>query len=258
MIVPNNGLLELRERGSEMRVMFVRLVIFLLLVSGTCVYGESGEQTKLSFGLPFDCSEKEGSNKLCLADKLEPGQTVVLINETTVCNAKTGTAFAYDGHPAGAFQATPLDGAEKCSELFSIAVVGTDPAVVGLIAPMYVQTPLPKDIESKARELVTSSDEGVELYYPISESAPKVLRAGERALLMFECEERAAVVLLADNSLFPLEGRCTRDHVFFTVRAKLYLTYLDTCCGCGWRDRIVYDLSTGVPKKVYANGAFSM
>lgn len=241
-----------------MRVMFVRLVIFLLLVSGTCVYGESGEQTKLSFGLPFDCSEKEGSIKLCLADKFVPGRTVVLINETTVCNARTGTAFAYDGHPAGTFQATPLEGAEKCSELFSIAVVGTDPAVVGLIAQKYDQTPLPKDIESKARRLVKSSDGDVELQWPISKSAPKVLRARERALIKFECEERAAVVLLANNALFPLEGRCTRDHVFFTVRDRFYLTYLDTCCGCGWQARIVYDLSTGVPKKVYVNGALSM
>jgi hypothetical protein len=258
MIALDNGLLELRERGSGMRVMFVRLIILLLFALGTCAYGEPVEPTKLSFGLPFNCSEAEASNKLCLADKFVPGRTVVLINEKDVCNARTGTAFTYEGHPGGAFEATPLEGAEKCSELFSIAVVGTDPAVVGPIAQKYDQTPLPKDIESKARELVKSSDEEVELQWPISQSAPKVLRAGEKALVMFECGEHAAVVLLANNTLFPLEGRCTCQHQFFTIGDKLYLTYLDACCGCGWQDRVVCDLSGGTPEIVYVNGAFSM
>jgi hypothetical protein len=242
MIVRGNWAAQLVKGDEYMRVVTMMVLCFWVILSaavGSYADGEPLEPTDISFGLPFDCSEKQYSTKLCLADKFVPGRTVVLINEKNVCNASTGTAFTYEGHPGGSFEATPLEGAENCSELFSVAVVGTDSAVVGLIPQKYDQTPLPKDIESKARELVTSSDEGVELYYPISKSAPKVLRARERALIMFECEERAAVVLLANNALFPLEGRCTREHLFFTVRDKLYLTYLDTCCGCGWQVNLV-------------------
>jgi hypothetical protein len=153
---------------------------------------------------------------------------------------RTASKFQY-GIPGGAdFEATHLEAVGECPG--DLAVVGVDPAAIRVISPSEDHSPVPKELELKARRLLDSLDAFVEEQWPISDSTSRVVGTGQFALLLFECERRAAVVLLENNNLFKLEGRCTKGHVFFAVGDRLHLTYWDSCCGCGSLNKLVYEL----------------
>ena len=105
--------------------------------------------------------------------------------------------------------------------------------------------------------------EAVEEAWPMSDSPPEIIRVGEVTLVKFgritaSPEDEPvffAAVFFIKGTIFQLEARCTDGHHFFSVNDKLHLTYDNKCCGCGWVDQLVYDLSTEIPRKVYSNGS---
>ena len=100
----------------------------------------------------------------------------------------------------------------------------------------------------------------------LSSAQPKVLRAANVTLLLFELLadgapwEPGPTVALLNGEVFLLEGACTYgEPTFFSVNDRLYLTYTATvgCCGCGEMHFFVYDFSSGTPKKVYDSYNFA-
>ncbi len=211
-----------------MRVKIAVVLCLAAILSNTLVTsGDPVEQPSISFGFPFDCGTVERGVP-CLADKFQAGLSVVLVNQKKICHARTGASVIVDD-PGGQIEATLLEPVEKCTGGF-IAVVGTDPAAIRVISPEDDHNPIPKELELQARELLRAE------YCPIADSPPRVLRVGQVALLMFDCERAKAVVLMVNNNIFPLkEGLCTGAHLFFAVNDSLHLTYEAHCCGGGWR-----------------------
>lgn len=237
------------------------LLLFLSVILWTvlCESREPEEKSGISFGHFFICDETErGKPLFCLTETFKPGVTVVLMDRMGMCAAKTGGTLTYV-HPAGDFEVTRVEGTdERPKNPGGVAVVGTDPSAIRLVSPKDAETPLAKARESEARTLLKSED--LQQVWPISDAPPRVLAAGNVALLIFPSENKAVapVLLLVNQRIIRLEGWCTSDHVLFTVQGKLHLSYQNFCCGCGWSDVLVYDLSGEIPKKVYVDGALSM
>lgn len=270
----------------------MRLAVMLVLCSLAIPSGawsdciEPVAKSDISFGLPFICGSTEmGETKgadssednckgRCLADRFDAGLSVTLVGEKGICITKTGDTCSSFGYPNG--PVTHLVGTEEClagldeeelskNERFRIAVVGIDSTAVRLEYAREDNTAVAKDIESNARRLLEPTKPTADAHpaMVLSDSPPQVLRFENVTLLLFGSKSPAwptakgPPVLLANNRVFRLQGWCTDEYVLFSVNNKLYLTYWNACCTCGWNCQLVYDLSGETPKLVYSNGAFS-
>jgi hypothetical protein len=266
----------------------VMLALCLLAIpsvaSSDCTELEA--KSDISFGLPFTCGatemgERNGADVsqdncrgICLAEKFAPGLSVTLVGEKGICIAKTGDICSFN-FPSGAEEVTQVVGTEDClarlgaeelfkNERFRIAVVGIDCTAVRLES-LENDSTLAKGIELNARRLVEPSKPSLDAHPAtvLSDSPPRVLRFKNVTLLLFTSKEPAwptakgPPVMLYNNTVFRLQGWCTDGYVFFLVNDKLYLTYWNSCCACGWNCQLVYDLSGETPKLVYTNGVFS-
>ncbi len=232
------------------------------------------KQKGIAFGLPFFATQSEPCprypNVLSLADS-RPfcHDNVALVSHRGVCSARTSFRFPYT-HPGGAdFEATALEGYKECLPGAAVAVIGVETEAVHVLPLREEQSPLPKDLESGARELLKDwirtspkADEfGDITQNPLLDSSPKVLKTAHITMLQFAVDkkggEHGPVVLSLNGRLLRLEGWCTYGHLFFTINDKLYLSYNLECCGCGLRILYVYDLSGELPEKVYENDKLS-
>lgn len=235
--------------------------LFIVLIS--LAFGDLAGGTEPQFGLPFDCGQDEKTKTWCLADSAEKGKTVVLLTKDRVCEVRAANRFMYD-HPAGPVEATRLEGVEMCGKnvtWFDVGIVGIDPAAVRVLSPRDGASAKARDKALKLRDILAKEDENEP--WPLSDSPATILHVGHVRLFIFplkgeEGPPDGPVALLSGGAVTRLDGWCTAGHVFFTINDKLYLTYRTYCCGCGWHEIIVYDLSGGVPKKVYCNGCLSM
>ncbi len=211
------------------------------------------------FSFSFGCGNGRDSKEVCLADAFEAGLGVVLLNEGGVRQAKTASVFEYD-HPGGGFTATRLmDVEEDRKPGTHIAIVGKD--TDGILRTSAADTPIlvPADLECRARRLLRSS--APELGpWPLGRVAPRVIRSPHADLIVFAFDEGSdgPAVLHTGNTLFRVEGWCTSRHELISVDGTQYLAYWNSCCGCGWSELRVYELSGDTPKIVYINGNLSM
>jgi len=225
----------------------------------------------VSFSLPFVPDENGDSalsTSLALADKLKPGLNVVLIGKK-ICKARTGSAFA---HELG-FQATYLLGYGKCDP--DVAVMGVEAEAIRVISPQVVRSPIPMQIELKARRLLLAREaakekkpmsefmgtfggsHGERSYGPLSDNSPKAFKVKEGLLLDFNWkdEDNGPSVWVVDDRVFLLPGVCRVEYRFFSIEDRLHLAYRSGgCCACGDNTLYVYDLSGSNPKKLYENG----
>ncbi len=258
------------------------------LMAMTCAaFGSAltvSEPATVSFSVPFPCDDARGRGSLCLADKFETSRQVVLINETEICRAKTSETFVEDYPNGKADTATRLMDSEKCFSKkpgirerwsFRVAVVGVFPEGVRLISPDSDQSPVAKDLESKARRLAAplkylkedpqESFSKTKISYGLSDAPPRALRTGNIALLIFGLQQEGSeagdgpIVLTTNSEVFLLVGSCAHGPFFFSVNERLYLAYSATvsCFDCGDTQLFVYDLSASSPKLVYHNDKFS-
>jgi len=252
----------------------------VLLLSGYQSYGEPLEQSGISFSIFYPCHTEEDDQKMqgfCVADSFEKGLNVVLVCEQGGCSAKTADRFMDEDWPGGhEVKATRLTGTENCfavddiTKLSPIAVVGVDPSAVRVVEPKTDESPLSKEIESRARKIASSeyqrnfrNPEGSVV--DVADSPPDVFSVGNTAFLLFKCSDEfynqdGLPVLVLNNDAFLLEGACAvRSPFFFSVKEKLYVAYWATvaCCGCGDSNFFVYDLSGESPKLVCHNSDFS-
>jgi hypothetical protein len=246
----------------------------VLLLCGSGVYADPVADSEVSFSMPFDCDMEE---PYCLADSFKSGLNVVLVGKKGICKARSGQTFTYE-LPAGDLKATRVLGTAECPvpkdeaplKEYRVAVVGADPAAVRVAEPKTDGSPLPKEIESKARKIARSEyqrnfrdSEGS--VADVADSPPDVFSVGNTAFLLFKCSDEfynqdGLPVLVLNNNAFLLKGSCAiRSPCFFSVNEKLYVAYSATvaCCGCGDVNFFVYDLSGESPKLVYHNGDFS-
>lgn len=274
-----------------------RVVVCLLAVILTVVvsYAESRpvQGRRMVFSLPYNCiqgipGKKENAKSVCLADSFKPGLNVVLVSKKGSCSAKTAKTFT-DGplnHKATRLLLTQecaaLGAAEENRRVFAgfyIAVVGADPAAVSVVPVMDDRSPVPKEIEQKARKLAArhiekphDSYDDTEYPVTVSDAKPTVLRAENVTLLTYELQvtygseapipwEPGPTVAWTNTGVFLLDGACTYgEPKFFSVNNRLHLTYSATvyCCGCGDTNFFVYDLSDESPELVYHNSDFSI
>jgi hypothetical protein len=261
----------------------MRLITLALLSSmavllsglGSYSWGESAEEDHISFSVAHKCSTEENDknrSQLCLADSHHSGLKVVLLGKDVKCSAKTGKTFIPEWGGSDDFKATRLEGTEKCLSKndrdINVAVLGVDSSVVRAVESKKNETPLSKEIESKARKIASSEYqknfrnlEGSPV--DVADSPPDVFSVGNTAFLLFDCTDRSyegLPVMVLKNKAFLLKGRCASDPpFFFSVNEKLYVSYWATvaCCGCGDSNFFVYDLSGKSPKLVYKNSNFS-
>ncbi len=245
-------------------------------------YGEPEKLRGISFSFPYQCSEEKNdkatqAETFCLTGAFPTGLDVVLISKKAKCTAKTAKTFTED-HVSNEFEATQLTATENCfakdhKNRFDIAVVGIDPSAVHLMPPQNDRSPVSKEVELKARKLVTPKIESprkivdmTQVPISLSDAQPKVLRVGKFTLLTFDLNaegkpwEPGPTAILTGGQVFRLEGTCTYgEPMFFSVNDRPYLTYTATvaCCGCGDTNFFVYDLSSGIPKMVYQNSDLS-
>ncbi len=231
---------------------------------------------KISFSSPFGC----GKDSVCLADVIKPGVAAALLGKDKICLAKTGKSFMYENLGATNFEATDLSGTDGClvdgdhkSFPWMMAVVGVEPAAVRLLSHEELESPVSKEIESKARKVAVPDIDPLRKVVDnssvpigLSKKPPKVVRVGDVTLLTFELEAEEepwqpgpTVVVKKDGQVFRLDGACTGEPLFFSVNDKLHLTYhaTVTCCACGDTHFFVYDLSTETPEEIYHNSSFS-
>ena len=248
--------------------------LFAALLSGLgpYSYGESAEESGISFSLAYKCGTEENgkeTEKLCLAGSFKKGLDVVLVTERGACSAKTEDTFT-DEYSDAEFQATRLTGAEDCltGEDRSVVVVGTDPSAVRFIEPNTDISALSKELELKARKVASSGYQKIRATQPIRDvaaSPPEVFGVGNAAFLLFKStddflNQDGLPVMALREDVFPLEGACAfRAPFFFSVNGKLHVSYWATvaCCGCGDSQFFVYDLSGESPKLAYQNSDFS-
>jgi ankyrin repeat protein len=245
-------------------------------------HGATVIEAKISFSVSFNCGADEGSRPRCLADAFKPGLSTVLLGKKGICGAKTADSFYLDTPWACSpgFEATNLSGAEECAATeerkswgWIMAVLGVEPTAVRLLSPKNDNSPVSKEIESKARKLAAPEmdppkkivdDSSVPI--GLVKKPPRALRMGDITLLTFQLEadgepwEPGPTVVVKEGQVFLLEGACTYgEPMFFSVNGRLYVTYHGTvnCCACGDTNFFVYDLSGETPEMVYANSSFS-
>ena len=261
------------------RIVGITLAALVVLSFASTV--NSGPVTKpgFSFSAPFNCSS-EKRNGRCLVGKFKAGLNVVLVSQAGICRAKTAETFIYTQPISDySFPVTRLIGSEECLKVrsgdpalgpFDIGVVDTDPPVVRLVKIQDDKSPLPKDVELKARKLALSaksdpclkSDQLSAVSQFISDAPPDVFRTKDATFMVIQCfkdapQENGPPVLFMHNKIFRLCGACSDWPVFFTVNGRLYLTYTTTLygCGCGDLNFMVYNLSGPTPKRVYWDGS---
>jgi hypothetical protein len=243
----------------------------VLLLCGSGVYGDPVADSEVSFSVPFIGTYGRDRTR-CLADVFKPGLMTVLLGNSVTCEARTADTFIYPEDKQ--LKATRLKGTEKClaemdTKRFRVAVVGVDPSAVRVVEPTTDESPLSKEIESKARKIASSAyqrnfrnPEGSVI--DVADSPPKVFSVGNTAFLLFKCtdgfyNQDGLPVLVLNSNAFLLKGKCARSPFFFSVKEKLYVSYWATvaCCGCGDSNFFVYDLLGASPKLVYQNSDFS-
>jgi hypothetical protein len=257
----------------------IALVALMVLSFASTVNGKSVTKTGFSFSAPFNCSSEERNGR-CLVGKFKAGLNVVLVSQAGICLAKTAETFTYTQPISDySFPVTRLIGSKECLKVrsgdpaigpFDIGVVDTDPPVVRLVKIQDDKSPLPKDVELKARKLALSAKSAPCLKSPryniipqfISDAPPHVYRTKYATFMVMQCfkdapQENGPPVLFIHNKIFRLCGACSDSPVFFTMNGRLYLTYTTTIygCGCGDLNFMVYDLSGPTPKRVYWDGS---
>lgn len=272
----------------------VSLMAVVLTALGSYAESQSAQATRMAFSLPFTCGqripgEKKNAKVVCLADSFEPDLDVVLVGKKCICSAKTATTFTFE-HVYHKFEVTGLSASQECGDVgagdeirgffagFYMAIVGADPTAVRVVSVMDDRTPVPKKIEQEARKTAARHIEGpndssddTEVTVTISDLQPRVLRAENVTLLVFQLQIKGddvpqnpwapgPTVAWTNAGVFLFGGACTYgEPKFFSINDKLYVTYKATvdCCGCGDMNFFVYDLSGKSPKLVYHNNDFS-
>ncbi len=254
--------------------------LFAILSPIAAVCGDAEKESGIFFSVPVDCS-LVGRKGIRLGHAFSEGLNVVLLGAMESCRAKTRKTFTAEYFDAGTYgpdalsKETYLVYGDECSAAgdnkmwsgnFRTAVVSADPPTVHLIQPKDDTSPVPREIESKARRLVEFSEwdpcsyKSRRVGVGIADSWPEVIRAENVALLMFhlivfagEPEENGPAVLVVDNHVFRLTGCCQRGPLFFSVNDKLHLAYEESRCWwrCGEQTFVVYDLSSGRPEVVF-------
>jgi hypothetical protein len=201
------------------------------------------------------------SKNLILLGSFKPGLNVTLLNPKEICKAKTGSGFSFERSDEP-LKATNVIGIDKCPNAFMIAVVGAGAGSVRLRPTKLDHTPVPTEVEQKARQIV-APDGPSEDHYGVSASPPEMTTVERFTLLRFSLngeneKDNGPAVLFADCQFFELEGFCGAGHFFFTVRDRLHLAYVENGCGSGRLIWYIYDLSGKTPKLVYSNGDLSM
>jgi hypothetical protein len=202
-----------------------------------------------------------GAKSLILLRSFKPGLNVTLLNPNEICKAKTGSEFSFEHLDDEPLKATNVIGIDKCPKAFMIAVVGAGAGSVRLPQTKLDHTPVPKEVEQKARQIV-APDGPSEDHYGVSGSPPEITTVERFTLLRFSLngeneKDNGPAVLFADGQFFELEGFCGAGHFFFTVRGRLHLAYVENGCGSGRLIWYVYDLSGKTPEIVYSNGDLS-
>lgn len=249
-----------------------RLVVILLLVMSFYASGGTPVPTKVSFSLPFTAlwsdlggSRPDWAGRIALSNSFDSRLKVAIISKWRVCRAKTGRQFRYSepGHEvtgSSGFGATLLEETENCPiGGGEIAVIGVDPMAIRLVTTREGSSTVPKRLVLKARQLLGPEFGTAGERWLISDAPPKATRAGRTTLVQFRLvvpvpgqeSNVFCSALILHGRIFPLEGRCTYGHIFFTVNRKLHLAYWNVACGWGWQVMTVYDLSNGSPKKIH-------
>jgi len=191
-----------------------------------------------------------------LSRPFEAGTNVVLVSGGGICSATVAGTCTYRDPNYGLRQGANLAVEDECRGAGGIAIVDLDRNAVRSVSPQVNLSPMPKDIESKARQLVQEyfDEEARRLLIPhqVLSSRPVVLRVEQVALLNFEASGgwRPAVILV-NNDVFPLAGHSCLGYFFFTVENRLHLAYSMSFM-MGDRSHIVIcDLSGGSPRYVY-------
>lgn len=217
---------------------------------------------QVSFSIPFSCGTTSNGS-ICLADFFRVGQSVVLLKKDNsgVCMAKTTENVNYEGG-SRFFEVTRLDIPAGCTGPFSVAVVNAE---LSTVRPSLEKIPSPTvdKYDKQARELLDArqrsfAPEG--RIYRVAERSPKVIAAGDVALLAYVMKTdatRGPHVLFLSGRPFVSKGWCTSGHTFFYVNNRPYLGYVETGCGGGEYAAYVFDLSSGKPEEVYLNTKFS-
>ncbi len=253
----------------------ISLLAILLFVMVSYTSGGPPTQINVSFALPFTAiwanlggACPDWADRIALGDSFDSGLKVAIVSKWGVCNAKTVRKFryaepGYEGSGSQGFEATVLEGTEECPiGGGDIALIGVNPVAVRLVTPRKSTSSLPKRVELKARRLLTPDYETVGERLPISDPPPKVMSVGRVTLVLFPLasgspSQQSNVffsVVIVNGRIFPLEGRCTEGHIFFTVNRRLHVAYWNYACGCAIRVMTVYDLSHGTPKLVHEMG----
>jgi hypothetical protein len=252
-------------------IVMILASVLMHLMFATFAYGKPVKEPGISFALPFtilgtEDFEAAQPKTRGLADSIEAGRKIILMNKSEICNATTGATSIYHHmsgghefkvtHLAADNECFPVKTEEKYPGRFQVAIVGVGSSDIRLASPKDDHSPLPKDIQSKARRLVDNTEYRLDL----PDVPPEVLRVGTAALLIFRSTPwyEGPIVWSADHNVFLLEGNCTTGHFFFSVHNKLHLAYTGSyCCDCGHKILFVYDLSGRTPKQVYENGKLS-
>jgi hypothetical protein len=228
-------------------------ILVIMVIS--LAFGDPAAGTEPQFGLPFDCGKGQKMKTWCLADSVEKGKTVVLLTESGVCEVRAGGKFLYDD-PPWTLEATPLQGVETCAKnvtWFDVGIIGIDATAVRILSPKDGASASAQLNAQKLREILVKEEENEP--WPLSKSPTTILQVRAVRLIIFPHEgdkgrPGGPVAVLSGGDVKRLNGWCTEGYVFFTLHGKLYLTYRSYCCGCGWHEILVYDLSGGVPKMV--------
>ncbi len=217
---------------------------------------------EVAFSTAFNCGAKPNES-ICLADPFPAERTVVLLkkNNSGICTARTKNKFNYEGLNRSV-EVTRLSISSGCSGPFSVAIVGVEPSSVRLNMEKPSGLVLSKKLK-QARELLDARQRSFvpeANIYRLSEASPKIIGSESAVLFAYTIKTdvtKGPNVLFLGDSAFVSEGWCTSGHTLFHVQNRLYLGYVMTGCGGGEYVALIYDLSSGKPKEIYANAKFS-
>jgi len=187
------------------------LPLVLSFISSASAYAEPPQEYSFSTSAPAFRHWNEPEmpcSKTFLRDRFKPGPNVVLVSEKGLCTAKIVGPCTYSEFNYRNQKGSQLVADGKCPGDFKVAVVGVQPAAVRLVPAKEDKSPLSKNLESRARQVLVKSLTEQQRYSRVGygpkllSSSPKVLRATQAALLLFADKEPGTVP--------PLEHRkCT-------------------------------------------------
>ncbi len=251
------------------------LAISAAFVMTSCApYISTGPKEKLNYAFVISCElvERQG---ICLLGKHKAGIPVSLlnVNDSKVCGARTSKSSSYDGGAWHPLTFTEIAAGHECRppDQYSIAVLGpelggyemlqmreiTDEQTIKVLNDAVRRSPVLESLRTEATgEINEIQNESPRLFqYPHPDIGILIVAYDESQDKSYPSGPRA---ILFNGVPYPLTGWCSYPFMrAFRLNGDYYLESGSCCCGCGITVKELFKIGPSGPVNIHSDSSLS-